>query len=107
MSLRYRFIVNPASRGGALKKQWHTIEETLRRHLGAFEVEFTTERGSAIQLTQDALLDGVDAVVAVGGDGTINEVVNGFFKDGKPLAVKQNLGSVSYTHLTLPTICSV
>ena len=96
MSFRYRFIVNPASRGGALRKEWPSIEETLRRELGTFEKEFTTEKGSAIRLTQDALLDGVDVVVAVGGDGTINEVVNGFFKEQKPLAVKQSLGFLPF-----------
>ncbi|MGY1693373.1 MULTISPECIES: diacylglycerol/lipid kinase family protein [unclassified Geodermatophilus] len=42
----------------------------------------TTHRGHARELGQQALADGVDVVVALGGDGTVNEVVNGLLTDG-------------------------
>ncbi|MGY1829985.1 diacylglycerol/lipid kinase family protein [Geodermatophilus sp. SYSU D01180] len=42
----------------------------------------TTHRGHARELGRQALADGVDVVVALGGDGTVNEVVNGLLTDG-------------------------
>jgi diacylglycerol kinase family enzyme len=42
----------------------------------------TTHRGHARELGRQALADGVDVVVALGGDGTVNEVVNGLLSDG-------------------------
>lgn len=44
------------------------------------EVVETTHRGHATELTRKARTDGVDLVVSVGGDGTINEVVNGLLE---------------------------
>jgi diacylglycerol kinase family enzyme len=46
------------------------------------EVEVTTHRGHAGALAVRAARDGVDVVVALGGDGTVNEVVNGILTDG-------------------------
>ncbi|KAG6593640.1 Sphingoid long-chain bases kinase 2, mitochondrial, partial [Cucurbita argyrosperma subsp. sororia] len=39
----------------------------------------------AIDITREAIREGADAVIPVGGDGTFHEVVNGFFWDGKPV----------------------
>jgi diacylglycerol kinase family enzyme len=51
------------------------------------EVEETANRGHAAALACRAMRDGVDAVVALGGDGTVNEVVNGLLTDGVHPAV--------------------
>ncbi|CAN1237367.1 Sphingoid long-chain bases kinase 2, mitochondrial [Linum grandiflorum] len=45
----------------------------------------TTGPYHAIDITREAIREGADAVIAVGGDGTLHEVVNGFFWDGKPV----------------------
>jgi diacylglycerol kinase family enzyme len=45
-------------------------------------VEHTDHRGHAIEIARDAVRDGVDVVIVHGGDGTVNEVVNGLL--GKP-----------------------
>ena len=42
----------------------------------------TAGPGDATRLTREALRGGAERIVAIGGDGTINEVVNGFFEDG-------------------------
>lgn len=52
------------------------------RHDLKVEVAETTHRGNAVELGRQARGDGLDLVVAVGGDGTINEVVNGLLGDG-------------------------
>lgn len=46
------------------------------------EVAHTTRRGHGAELARQARLDGIDLVVALGGDGTVNEVVNGLLEDG-------------------------
>lgn len=46
------------------------------------EIEETANRGHAAALACRAMRDGVDVVVALGGDGTVNEVVNGLLTDG-------------------------
>ena len=46
------------------------------------DVAETTHRGHAVELAHQAVLDGLDVVVALGGDGTVNEVVNGLLSDG-------------------------
>ena len=45
-------------------------------------VEYTTHRGHASELAHAAAVDGYDLVVTLGGDGTVNEVVNGLLTDG-------------------------
>jgi diacylglycerol kinase family enzyme len=46
------------------------------------DVVHTTARGHALELARQAAVDGLDLVVALGGDGTVNEVVNGLLADG-------------------------
>ncbi|NVB82142.1 MAG: diacylglycerol kinase family lipid kinase [Kofleriaceae bacterium] len=85
MDPRTVVIVNPKSQGGRLGKRWTELSETLTR---AFPFDFvhTEGPGDATRLAREALRAGAERVVAIGGDGTINEVVNGFFDDkGAPV----------------------
>ncbi len=84
-SPRVVVIVNPRSQGGALGRRWSELADTIRRAL-PFEVARTEGPGDATRLAARALRAGAEVVVAVGGDGTINEVANGFFADGQPVA---------------------
>jgi YegS/Rv2252/BmrU family lipid kinase len=72
-------IINPQSQKGALGRKWPDLARAVRRELGSFEEARTHGPGDATRLAREAVAGGVDRVVAVGGDGTINEVVNGFF----------------------------
>lgn len=75
-------IVNPTSGAGKAGKTWTTIQAALERELGLITVVETRQKLDAVVLTRQALQSGAETVIAVGGDGTLNEVVNGFFKGG-------------------------
>jgi glycerol-3-phosphate dehydrogenase len=82
---RTRAIVNPHSMGDRTGANWPTIEGKLTGALGHIDTFFTDGPMAAKRLTREALKDGVDQIIAVGGDGTVNEVVNGFFEKGKAI----------------------
>ncbi|MEE2789672.1 MAG: diacylglycerol kinase family protein [Myxococcota bacterium] len=79
-------LVNPASANGKTRRQWPSLALALRSQLGAFEVGFTEYSGHGTVLIREAIHRGVRHVVSVGGDGTHNEVVNGFFEGERCLA---------------------
>jgi YegS/Rv2252/BmrU family lipid kinase len=89
------FVVNPACRNGAAGRRWPGLRERARS-LGVLAGEaVTTAPGDATTLTRKALHDGHRLIAAVGGDGTANEVVNGFFEDGVPIAPDAELAMVA------------
>lgn len=88
-------IVNPRSQGGRLGKRWHEVAETLGRAF-PFDEAITQGPGDATRLVREALRAGAERIVAIGGDGTVNEVVNGFFDDGVALAPDASLGVIPY-----------
>lgn len=89
-------IVNPKSQGGAVGKRWPELADEIGRILPFDELR-TSGPGDAIALTRKALREGADRVVALGGDGTVNEVVNGFFEeDGTPIAPEATFGLLPY-----------
>src|SRR4051812_39401144 len=65
-------IINPAARSERARNVWETILSLSNAH-----VEPTTGPGDARRIARKAAEDGFRIVVAAGGDGTINEVVNG------------------------------
>lgn len=79
---RIKVIVNPAAGNGCPPRKWHRIDKLLATNLGKTSIEFTTQPGDATEFARAALKQGFNSIVAMGGDGTINEVVNGFFEDG-------------------------
>ncbi len=82
---RIAFIVNPNAAMGATGREWPQIESVAKDRLGPFEAYLTTAQGDAIRLTRQALLEGAEQIVCVGGDGTLNEVVNGFMGEDGPI----------------------
>ncbi|HVB77706.1 MAG TPA: diacylglycerol kinase family protein [Candidatus Nitrosotalea sp.] len=72
-------ILNPAAAGGRSGRRWPELEARIRKGGLSFEVAFSTHRGHATELARAAVRAQRPMVVAVGGDGTMNEVVNGFF----------------------------
>ncbi|MBX7059188.1 MAG: diacylglycerol kinase family lipid kinase [Leptospirales bacterium] len=81
---KYHFVINPRSSGGATGKAWQELESMIRTRLGEFTYDFTDAPGAATRITAQALRNKPDCIVVVGGDGTISEVVNGYFAPGVP-----------------------
>jgi diacylglycerol kinase (ATP) len=77
MSNRARFIVNPIAGQGAGILSLPQLEKMLHQYSLDCEIISTQQAGHAIDLAKQAALQGYEMVVAVGGDGTANEVLNG------------------------------
>ncbi|KAK8504140.1 hypothetical protein V6N13_132033 [Hibiscus sabdariffa] len=97
------FVVNPRGANGRTDKEWKKLLPFLQSRLGSdcnICESLTSGPSHAIDITREAIKEGADAVIAVGGDGTLHEVVNGFFWDGKPVA-NQKTEAVHSTALGL------
>ena len=77
-------IANPAAGAGSVGDDWPLIERLLRANLPELDFAFTEGPGHATLLTREALRAGWEMIVCVGGDGTLNEVLNGFFETPDP-----------------------
>jgi diacylglycerol kinase (ATP) len=86
------FVVNPHSASGRTVAFWRKLQEELRARLGSVDYALTLGAMHAAELTAEALRKGSDLIVAVGGDGTLNEVLNGYYADGKPRKAGAALG---------------
>lgn len=82
-AFRVHIIFNPASAGGRTWKRRKLIVSEIRKCWDDFIIEYTEKPGDAVAKTRHAIASGRNLIVAVGGDGTIREVVNGFYNDGK------------------------
>jgi diacylglycerol kinase (ATP) len=74
---RYKIIVNPISGRGAGEQAIPLVEQYLRSYGLDYDLVRTERPWHAAGLAQQACAEGYDVVVAVGGDGTANEVLNG------------------------------
>ncbi|MDR1681228.1 MAG: diacylglycerol kinase family lipid kinase [Prevotellaceae bacterium] len=72
-------IVNPKAGSGRGLTDWPVISNRMNRSGVDFSCVFTEHKYHAVELTVKAINDGYRKLVAIGGDGTINEIVNGLF----------------------------
>jgi YegS/Rv2252/BmrU family lipid kinase len=79
-------VVNPQSGGGRTARQMGAIGSALKQALGDVIVGTTRAQGDATRLVRKALDQGYRRIVAIGGDGTLNEAINGLFENGVPVA---------------------
>ena len=87
-------IVNPQAGNGRTEKVWPNIESALEKSIGSFEVLHTTCRGDATDLSRRILAVDTVRIVAVGGDGHLNEVLNGFIENDLPVNLEARLSFV-------------
>ena len=88
-------IANPNAGRGTVSKALPRVESVLRNKNLAYRIVRTTHPGHATEAARQALSDGERYLVAVGGDGTVHEVVNGMVRDGGPVAADAVLGVVA------------
>ena len=77
---KYKIIVNPVAGRGAGEQAISQVEHVLRGYGLDFDLVRTERPWHAADLAQEAVAVGYDSVVAVGGDGTANEVLNGLMR---------------------------
>ena len=71
------FIVNPIAGKGRPERLINTIHKYINKNLFNYEVVITRTTGHATEIAKNAK-DSFELIIAVGGDGTVNEVFNGF-----------------------------
>ncbi|MCK7505823.1 MAG: hypothetical protein MZV70_18250 [Desulfobacterales bacterium] len=94
MRLKTKVIVNPESNRGRTRKRWGEIREGLKHFIREFKFEFTEKPLHATDLAREAIKDGTELVIGVGGDGTMNEIANGFYEDRRIINPEATLGLV-------------
>jgi len=90
MNMRYRIIANPVANKGGSEKILPGVEKELKAKGLNYDLVKTRHAWHAADLAQQAVAAGYDVVVAAGGDGTVNEVINGLL-----LAKDAGLGSAA------------
>ena len=88
------FIVNPHAARGAVGKNWPQIRDLAEKHLGGFKSFVTAAPGEATQFARLAVSQGAQSVVCVGGDGTLNEVINGLMNEEGPRNPDVHIGFI-------------
>ncbi len=95
MNQKIKLVVNPVAGNHKADTKWSEIEKRLTKVLGEFATEFTKQANHATTITRHAIQQGYETIIAVGGDGTINEVVNGFVENSKQINPEASLGIIS------------
>jgi YegS/Rv2252/BmrU family lipid kinase len=84
-ALRPYAVVNPRAALGNTRRLWPALYRDLARSLGRFPWDWTEKPLHASTLVRASLREGCNLIISVGGDGTLNEVVNGFLDDSGTL----------------------
>jgi YegS/Rv2252/BmrU family lipid kinase len=77
-------IVNPVAGSHSVTKEWDRIRSKIRQAGLEFDIEFTQYPGHAAEIARQSIENGYRCLLAVGGDGTINEVANGILFSDNP-----------------------
>ena len=85
------FIVNLLAGGGKARSKWEKFHEQLCAKKYKVHCNLTQSKGHAIELAQQAVRDGIKRIYIFGGDGTLNEVLNGVIENDHLLNPKLEL----------------
>jgi diacylglycerol kinase (ATP) len=98
------FIVNPISGKGKQVRIEEYLAKCLDKSKFRYKVILTTKQGEATVITHNAIAEGADFIVAVGGDGTVNEVGKALAGTNTPLGIiPTGSGNGLARHLNIPT----
>lgn len=122
--IRVEAIINPISGVGSKRKIPRLLEEVCRREGIPLHIRFTEYAGHASELTAQALEEGANCILAVGGDGTVNEIaramlysdaVLGILPRGSgnglarelhiPMDIKRSIELLAHNHITTIDAC--
>jgi YegS/Rv2252/BmrU family lipid kinase len=81
-------IINPVSAGGKTAEVWPEMSKHFKKEINNFTEKYTKEPGDAIRIAKEAVESNCDYLLAVGGDGTVNEIINGML-----LVKKKNINT--------------
>lgn len=81
---KYLFIINPEAGGGRSGKLIDIIDERMRKSGQAYQIKTTSKPNDATDIARDNI-DSFTDIIAVGGDGTVNEVARALIKSKKGL----------------------
>ena len=87
-------ILNPNSQGGKTGEHADELLRVIQRYLGELDCAHTKAPRHAVEIAENAAREGRSQVIAVGGDGTIHEVVNGLMRADRPASELPKLGVV-------------
>jgi diacylglycerol kinase (ATP) len=88
------FIVNPHAGHGSTGSNWPFIEAIAKDRLGSFEAYMTKRPGDAVIFARNAVAEKTRLLICVGGDGTLNEVVNGIMNNEESIRSNVTLGFI-------------
>lgn len=89
-------IVNPEAGGGRARRDWPRLASEIRRLGIDFDAVVTTRSGEAVEIAAAAVRANRRVIAAVGGDGLINEVLNGFFDDERAIATQSSMAVIPF-----------
>ncbi len=88
-------VVNPNAAGLRDPKQWPKVKAAIQNTIaGKLIFEHTQAADHATELVRLALQHGSEKIIAVGGDGTVHECINGFFENEKLINPQATLGCI-------------
>lgn len=101
---KIKFIINPVSGVGKQKKIAGLIKKTIDQDIIEYSIAYTRAARHAIELSKQAALENFDVVVAVGGDGSVNEVGAGLIGSNTAMGIiPTGSGNGLARHVGIPT----
>ena len=108
MAQKIMIVVNPAAAGGKVKKIWPEKSLAFKKEFDDFDEVYTKKAGDAVKIAKKAVEENYDYIMSVGGDGTVNEIINGMlsaktgFQKSKLIIYPLGTGSDLSRALSLP-----
>jgi len=95
MSKQILAIVNPASSNGKTGRRWPKLNRLMQEKGLIYDFILTKGPGDAARIARNALQEGYSTILSIGGDGTLNEIINGIFEVSDELRRLVTIGVIS------------